>query len=243
MLRNCNRLLASMTGDEYALLARHLREVPISQGQLLEERGQRSTRSIFRNRGWFSLIVEMPEDETVEVGMIGSEGAIGLNGGLGSRIASITSLVQVSGVAFKVSASRFRGLVSQSAAPAKFDRASQRNARRSDPAYGGVQRPARCRSRGSPAGSCKPATAPAATDSVYPRISRQDAGSPARHRFGGSRKIRSRRSDENPARQHHAARPRAAHQTDLLLLRLPAAARRPAGPENVTAGSVHSVTR
>jgi CRP-like cAMP-binding protein len=114
VLRNCNRLLASMTGDEYALLARHLREVPISQGQLLEERGQRIDAVYFPQSGLVSLIVEMPEDETVEVGMIGSEGAIGLNGGLGSRIASITSLVQVSGVAFKVSASRFRGLVSQS---------------------------------------------------------------------------------------------------------------------------------
>ena len=62
MLRNCNRLLASMTGDEYALLARHLREVPISQGQLLEERGQRIDAVYFPQSGLVSLIVEMPED-------------------------------------------------------------------------------------------------------------------------------------------------------------------------------------
>jgi CRP-like cAMP-binding protein len=56
----------------------------------------------------------MPEDKTVEVGMVGSEGAIGINVGLGSRIASVTALVQVSGTTFKIPAPRFRAAVSQS---------------------------------------------------------------------------------------------------------------------------------
>jgi CRP-like cAMP-binding protein len=103
-----------MSADEFSLLRRHLREVPISQGQLLEERGQRIDAVFFPQSGMVSLIVEMPEDETVEVGTVGAEGAIGLNAGLGSRIASVTSLVQVSGVALKISVSRFRSVVAQS---------------------------------------------------------------------------------------------------------------------------------
>jgi CRP-like cAMP-binding protein len=112
--RNRNRLLASLKADEVSVLSRHFREVSLSQGEVLEERGRRVDAVFFPQSGMVSLVVEMPEDETVEVGMVGSEGAVGLNVGLGSRIASVTALVQVSGVALKISASRFRAAVTQS---------------------------------------------------------------------------------------------------------------------------------
>jgi CRP-like cAMP-binding protein len=99
---------------ELAPLERYLREVPIKQGQLLEERGHRVDAVYFPLSGMISLVVDMPEDETVEVGMVGSEGAVGLNTGLGSRIASVSALVQVTGTALKISASRFRSVVPQS---------------------------------------------------------------------------------------------------------------------------------
>jgi CRP-like cAMP-binding protein len=111
---NRNRLLASLKSEEYSLLERHFREVPMIQGEILEERGQRVDAVFFPQSGMISLIVEMPEDETIEVGMVGSEGAIGINVGLGSRIASVTALVQVSGVTFKISASRFRAVAAES---------------------------------------------------------------------------------------------------------------------------------
>jgi CRP-like cAMP-binding protein len=106
--------LASLRSEEFSLLERHFREVPMSQGQLLEQRGQRVDAVYFPQSGMISLIVEMPEDETIEVGMVGLEGAIGINVGLGSRIASVTSLVQVSGTTFKIPASRFRAAAAQS---------------------------------------------------------------------------------------------------------------------------------
>lgn len=114
MQRNRNRLLASLGSHEFSLLQHDFREVPVTQGQLLEERGQRVDAVYFPQSGMISLIVEMPDAETIEVGMVGLEGAIGLNVGLGSRIASVTSLVQVSGACLKISASRFRVVVAQS---------------------------------------------------------------------------------------------------------------------------------
>jgi CRP-like cAMP-binding protein len=57
----------------------------------------------------------MPEDSAVEVGTVGSEGAIGMTVGLGSRISFICALVQVSGVALSLPASTFRAAVEQSA--------------------------------------------------------------------------------------------------------------------------------
>ena len=69
----------------------------MKQGELLEERGERVDLVHFPQSGMVSLVVEMPEDRAVEVGTVGSEGAIGLTVGLGSRVGSVSALVQVSG--------------------------------------------------------------------------------------------------------------------------------------------------
>lgn len=112
--KNRNRLLASLRSEDFAALSRHLREVPLIQGQTLEERGERVDAVLFPQSGLISLIVETPEDRSVEVGTVGSESAIGLTVGLGSRIASVSALVQVSGSALCIPASRFRTATAQS---------------------------------------------------------------------------------------------------------------------------------
>jgi CRP-like cAMP-binding protein len=109
-----NRLLASLSGPDLSLLRRHLREVRIEQGEILEERGRPVDRVHFPETGMISLIVAMPEDRTVEVGTVGHEGAIALMAGLGSRISSIRALVQISGTALRISASHFRAAAAQS---------------------------------------------------------------------------------------------------------------------------------
>ena len=112
--QNRNRLLASLKADDFSLLSGFLREVPIEQGQILEERGERVDAVYFPQSGMVSLIVEMPEDRSVEVGTVGSEGAIGVTAGLGSRIGSVSALVQVSGTSLCIPASRFRTASAQS---------------------------------------------------------------------------------------------------------------------------------
>jgi CRP-like cAMP-binding protein len=109
---NRNRLLASLKPDELSLLS-NLREVPIEQGELLEERGEPVELVHFPQSGMVSLIVELPEDRAIELGTVGSEGAIGLTVGLGSRIGSVSALVQVSGASLCIPAQRFRALASQ----------------------------------------------------------------------------------------------------------------------------------
>ena len=93
MPSNRNRLLASLKPDELSLLS-NLREVPIEQGELLEERGEPVELVHFPQSGMVSLIVELPEDRAIEVGTVGPEGAIGLTVGLGSRIGSVSALVR-----------------------------------------------------------------------------------------------------------------------------------------------------
>ena len=114
MPKNRNRLLASLKPDDFSLISRYLREVPIEQGALLEDRGERVEAVHFPQTGMISLIVEMPEDGSVEVGTVGREGGVGLTVGLGSRIAAVSALVQVSGRSLCIPASRFRSLAAQS---------------------------------------------------------------------------------------------------------------------------------
>ena len=90
-----NRLLASLTPEDLTLLARHLREVPIEQGEMLETPGGSVEAVYFPQSGLISLIVQMPEDSSVEVGTVGSEGAVGMAVGMGSRVSFILSLIHI----------------------------------------------------------------------------------------------------------------------------------------------------
>jgi CRP-like cAMP-binding protein len=109
-----NHLLASLPASELSLLRRHLREIPMEQGQILEERGEPIDRVHFPQAGMISLIVATGEDSAIEVGTVGHEGAIGMAAGLGSRISSIRALVQVPGTALCISVSRFRAATGRS---------------------------------------------------------------------------------------------------------------------------------
>jgi CRP-like cAMP-binding protein len=108
-----NRLIASLKREDLKLLG-HLREVAIQQGDMLQAAGRPTDAVYFPQTGMISLIVQTPEDRAVEVGTIGSEGAVGMTVGLGSRISFITAMVQVSGTSLCISASRFRAAAGRS---------------------------------------------------------------------------------------------------------------------------------
>lgn len=82
---------------------------------MLEEPGRSVDQVYFPQTGMISLIVQMPEDSAVEVGTVGSEGAVGMMVGLGSRISFVCALVQVSGNALCIPASPFRAAAEKSA--------------------------------------------------------------------------------------------------------------------------------
>jgi hypothetical protein len=73
-----NRLLASFKAEDLELLAQHLSEIQIQEGELLEEPDRPLDAVYFPQRGMISLIVQMPEDSAVEVGIVGAEGALGM---------------------------------------------------------------------------------------------------------------------------------------------------------------------
>jgi len=133
-----NRLLASLPPSDLSLLDRHLREIPIEQGQTLEDRGQAVDRVYFPQAGLISLIVTMAEDSALEVGMVGREGAIGMTAGLGSGVSFVQALVQVSGTALCISPSTYQ------AAPTHNPRIRAMIAKYGEVLLGQVQQTAAC---------------------------------------------------------------------------------------------------
>ena len=133
-----NRLLDSLPPADLALLNRHLRLIPVEQGQMLEEPGRPTDRVYFPQTGMISLIVAMVEDCALEVGTVGKEGAIGLITGIGSRISAVQALVQVSGTAWRIPAARF------ASASARSPRIRTMIARYSDLLLAQVQQTAAC---------------------------------------------------------------------------------------------------
>jgi CRP-like cAMP-binding protein len=109
-----NRLLASLNTEDLEHLRQHLSEIRTQQGDLLEEPGRPLDAIYFPQTGMISLVVQMPEDTTVEVGTVGVEGAIGMAVGLGSRSSFVSALVQVSGTCLRIPASRFEAVVNLS---------------------------------------------------------------------------------------------------------------------------------
>jgi CRP-like cAMP-binding protein len=108
-----NRLLAALEPADFALLAPHLQDVPLEQDAVLMCAGERIEQVYFLHSGTVSLMVDMPNGETVAAAVIGREGAIGGPTVLGISKSFLTAIVQVPGTASQISASRFHALISQ----------------------------------------------------------------------------------------------------------------------------------
>jgi len=111
-----NRLLAALPDDCLALLAPDLKEVVLGQGVVCYEPGDPIEQIYFPQTGMISLFVAADDGEMVAVASIGSEGAAGLQSGLGGRSSFTRAIVQIGGRFSVISASRFERAVSRSAA-------------------------------------------------------------------------------------------------------------------------------
>jgi CRP-like cAMP-binding protein len=109
-----NRLLISLDKADFALLAPHLRTVPLVQGQVLQEQETRVEQVYFPLSGVVSLISVMQGGEVVETATIGREGAVGAFGGLGPWNAFSRAVVRLPGTAAVMSVAHFQAAVGQS---------------------------------------------------------------------------------------------------------------------------------
>lgn len=110
-----NRFLAGLEPDVLNLLAEHLKETAIPQGTTIQEQGEMIERVYFPLSGMISLLVVTQDGGGIETATVGSEGAVGLQSGVGKRRAFTRAVIQIEGNFSHISADRFQKIVSQNA--------------------------------------------------------------------------------------------------------------------------------
>ncbi|HKO96123.1 MAG TPA: Crp/Fnr family transcriptional regulator [Pyrinomonadaceae bacterium] len=97
-----NSLLAALPEAELERLAPHFKSVSLSVGQILKEADENSSDAYFPLDSVISLIAVMENGMTVECGVVGREGLVGLATFLGDGATPNQHIVQVPGSALKL---------------------------------------------------------------------------------------------------------------------------------------------
>lgn len=105
-----NRLLKSVGASVRHQFAPRFQPVGMTRGDVLHNNGDNVEWVYFPQGGLVALLSETTAGESVECGMVGPEGALGLFEACGSRKLLSTAIVRVPGVALRISASSYRDL-------------------------------------------------------------------------------------------------------------------------------------
>ncbi len=102
-----NRLLAALPEKVYERFAPELEFVPLALGDVLYEAGKPVADIYFPNDGMVSLTSAEDSNAIVEIGVIGSEGMVGIAAFLGGGQMPNRAIVQIAGSAMRICAERF----------------------------------------------------------------------------------------------------------------------------------------
>jgi CRP-like cAMP-binding protein len=97
-----------------ALLDRKWSHVALPQGHICFSAGDVIQRVYFPTSGLISLVVSTEKGQFAEVGMVGREGAVGLQSALGPRISYTRAIIQVAGTSYTIAADVLRQAVHRS---------------------------------------------------------------------------------------------------------------------------------
>src|ERR671921_1771722 len=104
-----NRILAALPPDEYERLAPQLQEVQLAIGTILYDFDDPVTHVYFPNDDTIgSLLSTTERDTAVEIGVTGSEGALGFSVLMGLETTPHRVLIQIPGTALKIKAAAVR---------------------------------------------------------------------------------------------------------------------------------------
>ena len=111
-----NRLLAALPPADFALLAPHLRKVPLAHDEVLVRSGDKVEHLWFPCSGAVALIMELPNGQTAATAVIGNEGSVGAMTALTPSRSPMTAVVRVAGTALQISPTRFHTALGRSPA-------------------------------------------------------------------------------------------------------------------------------
>jgi CRP-like cAMP-binding protein len=103
-----NRLLAALPKEEYRRLQPDLVPFPLNFGEVIFEPGDLIRYVYFPTSGIISLLAAVEDRATLEVGIVGREGVVGLPIFMGVETSRNRAVVQGAGIAMRMKASDFR---------------------------------------------------------------------------------------------------------------------------------------
>jgi CRP-like cAMP-binding protein len=95
-------MLASIPEDEFAVLRPLLEPIPLPRYQVLYDQGQKIEHAYFLNTGMISLVVIATDGRSVEVGISGREGVVGIPAAFGFEEAPTRAIVQMPGSGLRI---------------------------------------------------------------------------------------------------------------------------------------------
>lgn len=102
-----NRLLAALPVAEYDRIFSKLEKVALNYEEYIYQRNEEIRYVYFPISGIISLLTSVEDNSTLEVGLIGKEGMVGIAIFLGVKLSYIQAIVQGNGFALRMSAEDF----------------------------------------------------------------------------------------------------------------------------------------
>ena len=100
-------MLAALPRKQYQRLLTGLESVALTFGEVLHEPGERIQHVYFPSDSLVSLLTVVEGHLALEVGMVGSEGMVGVPLYLGTNVSPVRALVQGAGAAMRMKSARF----------------------------------------------------------------------------------------------------------------------------------------
>ena len=96
-----NAVLHALLNAQYKHLNPKLEQVDLKRGEIIYQADQRIDHVYFPETAVVAMIDTVDDGSTVEVGIIGHEGMVGINGFLGCLVTPDKAIVQISGTALQ----------------------------------------------------------------------------------------------------------------------------------------------
>lgn len=97
-----NRILGRLPEEEYLRLAPHLEAVQLTLGRTIHPANEPISHIYFPENSMISLVSNMANGSTVEVGVVGREGAAGIHALMGAESSQNESMVQIADGAVRI---------------------------------------------------------------------------------------------------------------------------------------------
>jgi CRP-like cAMP-binding protein len=106
-----NVILLSLPDEEYSLLRPYLEPVDLPQYKIVHEPGEKIDYGYFVNEGMMSLVALNQDGRSVEVGIVGKEGMVGMSLMMGLRRGIFRSIMQMAGNGLRIKAKAFQDVL------------------------------------------------------------------------------------------------------------------------------------